>query len=282
MTAGLLNLGFTSQYVLIGNLDIKELRYKTVDFATRHPWELARLEVVYSLINDILTDKKSQPLNILDLGCGDLFVSHGLSKKIPSGTFYAVDSAFTEEKIEELSRFVSNHKIFIFDSVDKIRLQDNIKFDLVLILDVLEHIDDIHLMENVRNNPFIDDQTIFVVTVPAYQVLFCSRDHFLGHKRRYTNTSLKRSLNEAGFKVLKMNYFFFILLIPRMIRVLLEKITKPNFENDGGIGKWKGKKRNTSLFKRLLILDFKTTRLLYKMKIKIPGLSNYAICQKHV
>lgn len=263
-------------------MDIKETNYSKIDFSTRHPWELARLEVIYSIIKRTFLDIHYKPLSILDLGCGDAYISYKLSKKIALATFYAIDNAFTKEIIAELDNILSNPKINLSDSIEKIQLSGNKQFDLILILDVLEHVDDILLMKNLKNHPSVGEQTLFLITVPAFQILFCSRDFFLGHKRRYTNTLLKYNLNEAGFKVLKMNYFFSLLLVPRLIRVLMEKITKPSYEDDGGIGKWKTGNFINIFFKYILILDFKISQLLYRFKIKIPGLSNYALCQIHV
>jgi hypothetical protein len=46
-----------------------------------------------------------------------------------------------------------------------------------------------------------------VVLLPAFQKLFGSLDHELGHIRRYIRSSLSQRMNEAGFKVERAFYF---------------------------------------------------------------------------
>ena len=49
--------------------------------ASRHPWELARLEVIKYLLKKEITDFKGK--KVLDLGCGDLFFIRELAKEKP-------------------------------------------------------------------------------------------------------------------------------------------------------------------------------------------------------
>jgi hypothetical protein len=46
-----------------------------------------------------------------------------------------------------------------------------------------------------------------VVLVPAFQELFGSLDHELGHRRRYTRSNLSQQMSEAGFQVERAFYF---------------------------------------------------------------------------
>jgi hypothetical protein len=46
-----------------------------------------------------------------------------------------------------------------------------------------------------------------VLLLPAFQKLFGSLDHELGHIRRYTRSSLSQRMNEAGFQVERAFYF---------------------------------------------------------------------------
>ena len=75
------------------------------------------------------------------------------------------------------------------------------------------------------NSKYVNHETIFIITVPAYQKLFFSHDTFLKHFRRYTNTSLVRLIKKCGLDEIEKGYFFLSLLAPRYLSVQKERIT---------------------------------------------------------
>jgi len=121
-----------------------------------------------------------------------------------------------------------------------------------------------------------------MITVPAYQSLFCSHDHFLGHYRRYTNRSLKQTIEKAGFEKLKLGYFFFSLLMPRILQTLKERISKPDLsKSTTGLVEWGGGKGITSIIKGVLRLDHRITHGIKMLTgLSLPGLSNYILCKR--
>ena len=129
--------------------------------------------------------------------------------------------------------------------------------------------------------PNFTDETRILITVPAYQSLYCSHDDYLGHYRRYTNKSLTERLGKAGVQVDKKGYFFTSLLFPRIIQKTKEKIVKPK-ENTTGLVEWKGSKGKSKLLSSILFTDFKVMYFFKKLGINFPGLSNYAICRRSV
>src|SRR5690554_3514101 len=82
----------------------------------RHPWELARINVVKDILKN--TVKLKSGARILDLGCGDAYVALQLSKQFSTATFYCVDIAFTPEIIEELSSNLNTHPITLHSSLN--------------------------------------------------------------------------------------------------------------------------------------------------------------------
>ena len=65
------------------------------DNSTRHPWELARLEVVKDRLDHILKQRDvNKPMVILDVGCGDAFVVGQLSRFFPQHQFVGFDINF--------------------------------------------------------------------------------------------------------------------------------------------------------------------------------------------
>ena len=79
--------------------------------------------------------------------------------------------------------------------------------DLVLMMDVLEHVDDYTGL--VRHYAAkVPPGAHFLVTVPAFRFLWSGHDVFLEHKRRYTLSEIEQTLREAGLEVVKGAYYF--------------------------------------------------------------------------
>ena len=241
--------------------------------ARRHPWELARYEVAKYLIDTQIKDYSGK--KILDLGCGDLFFINRFSEDKPDADFYAVDTAFDEEyiKAEEASH------IKLYNSLSKLP-DENLIFDIVFLMDVVEHIEkDVAFLETLNNSSFISEQTVILITVPAYQKLFCYHDHFLGHFRRYTNSSIENATKKAGFSTLDKGYFFSSLLLPRCIEVIKENTGKENKIKGTRLTQWNKNNLATHIIKHMLLFDFKIGQFLKRFSIKTPGLSNYLLCK---
>ncbi len=88
--------------------------------------------------------------------------------------------------------------------------------EVVLLLDVIEHVDDIATLSAARAG--VCEGGFLVVTVPAYQWLWSGHDEVLGHRRRYTATELRAAVERAGFRVLRVSYFN-TLLFPLLVAV---------------------------------------------------------------
>lgn len=73
-------------------------------------------------------------------------------------------------------------------------------FDTVVCLNVVEHIeDDVRAMRNIWTS--LSDSGRAIILVPCGPSLYGSLDEVLGHFRRYTETSLVKVCEEAGFRV---------------------------------------------------------------------------------
>lgn len=81
------------------------------------------------------------------------------------------------------------------------------------LFDVLEHIeDDVAFLVSLRR--LLQPGGRIYLTVPAYPFLWSSEDSTGGHYRRYTASSLARSLRSASFEVEYRTYFFWFLPVP--------------------------------------------------------------------
>jgi glycosyltransferase involved in cell wall biosynthesis/phospholipid N-methyltransferase len=73
-------------------------------------------------------------------------------------------------------------------------------FDTVVCLNVIEHVDDdVGALKNIRQALAADGKAI--ILVPQGPKLLGTLDEVLGHKRRYTEASLRAAAAEAGFEV---------------------------------------------------------------------------------
>jgi SAM-dependent methyltransferase len=86
-------------------------------------------------------------------------------------------------------------------------------FDLVTMLDVLEHISDegAALAEAAR---VIRPGGLFMVAVPAYRFLWGAQDEASQHQRRYRAKQLERRVRESGLHVKRLTHFNTILFPP--------------------------------------------------------------------
>ena len=79
--------------------------------------------------------------------------------------------------------------------------------DLVLMMDVLEHVDDdAGLVRHYAAK--VPSGAHFLVTVPAFRFLWSGHDVFLEHKRRYTLGEIEQTMRRAGLDVVRGAYYF--------------------------------------------------------------------------
>ena len=79
------------------------------------------------------------------------------------------------------------------------------RFDTILYIDVLEHIED-HHAEMVRAANLLSARGSVIVLSPAFQMLFSQFDRSVGHCRRYTRASLAAVMPPSLRKV-RLKYF---------------------------------------------------------------------------
>jgi hypothetical protein len=264
-------------------MDIKEFKINNlVHSMMRHPWEKARAYFTLKLIDNFTNIPNDRKINVLDIGCGDTYVIQNIGNKYKDAVFFAVDTAFTDEIIEDyISKYKNKYSLNLFKDLDKASSCINADVDIVLLLDVLEHIEDEKSFLNLlKTYPFISKSTFFIITVPAFQSLFSSHDVFLDHFRRYNKKSLKKLINECGFSIVKQGYFFSSLLVPRFFSLLFQKNIKKVKQK--GVSSYKANKLFDLILFGILTLDYKISLFLSKLGINIIGLSNYILCKKTV
>jgi 2-polyprenyl-3-methyl-5-hydroxy-6-metoxy-1,4-benzoquinol methylase len=245
----------------------------------RHPWEVVRNRIIVSFLKKYFKSKDSRGGCLLDLGCGDLFISSSLAELYPGKQVLAVDTNFgadSEKQFFEGKKIPSNLKLA--SSLDLSELKKDQKIEVVLLLDVLEHVeDDRALLTNLYQSEHVDSNTLFIVTVPAFQSLFCSHDRMLGHYRRYQLRELTTVSQAEPRQVLESGYFFGGLLLARFFGVLGERLTPHSKRAPKGLGGWKTLGPFDQVIQWFLWSDFKIYQAFNLAGVHLPGLSCYQV-----
>lgn len=147
--------------------------YRQLKEHHNHWWFKSRKIILRSIIKKHFL----KSIKILDYGCG---AGNNLQMLSSFGEVYAYDSN------NEITKF----------------------FDLIIATDVIEHIQDDSRAINILSYLLKKDGKL-ILTVPAYNFLFSSKDEDLYHKRRYTKKSLNLILgNKFNNKIFTYYNFF--------------------------------------------------------------------------
>ncbi|UVK89781.1 class I SAM-dependent methyltransferase [Pseudomonas sp. B21-051] len=134
---------------------------------------------------------------ILDVGAGSGFFSHHLLTQTAAQEAWCVDISYPAD----------SHASTAGKPVHYRRDIDAIDADLVLLMDVLEHVDDdLGLLKAYVDK--VPSGSRFLMTVPAFQFLWSGHDDFLEHKRRYTLPQFETLARDAGLTVQRGAYYF--------------------------------------------------------------------------
>lgn len=104
-------------------------------------------------------------------------------------------------------------------------------FDIVTMLDVLEHVNDKMALKEVKR--ILRPGGVLILTVPAYKLLWSKWDVALAHKRRYEKKALTKLLQNLRFEVIKCSYLYSFLFLPVfLIRSIKSKTNKGEYTSD--------------------------------------------------
>lgn len=139
--------------------------------------------------------------SVLDVGAGSGVFSRVLLDAGVADSALCVDPGYEKESEEHHGSRLIQFR----------RSGDGKNRDLVLMMDVIEHVDDdVGLIRSHAEAMSADG--LMAITVPAFQALWSGHDEFLGHKRRYTLGQLEAVVRGAGLDVVCGRYFFALLL----------------------------------------------------------------------
>lgn len=162
-----------------------------------HWWFQGRRAIVATLIDRQV--KRGRPLRILEVGCG---TGSNLEMLKRYGT---VDAIEPDEPARALATSRSGIAVKGGLLPDGVELEDG-AYDLIVLLDVLEHIPDDHGTLTALRAKLAPGGRL-LVTVPATPWLWSAHDAAHHHHRRYTGKSLTRVFEGAGFQIRYRSHF---------------------------------------------------------------------------
>ena len=252
-------------------MDLRELPAGTFD---RHPWETARADFFVGLLRDYLR----MPATALDVGAGDGYLARRLLAGLPGLTrLTCFDPAYGPEWLEKPPPSPPG--------LDFASAWPGGAFDLVLLLDVLEHAADdqallAQAVAHARPGGWL------LLAVPAHPALFSHHDVLLGHRRRYAPAGLRGLARAAGLELVAEGQLFTSLLVPRALARGVEAVrggqepapAVPHVVTS--LGTWHHGPMVTRAVRKVLALDARGARLAARWGLPLPGLSAWVLAHR--
>lgn len=178
-----------------------------------HWWFRARREILTQALRSLELPPDSE---ILEIGCG---TGGNLAMLGSLGNVCGVEM---HEEACRYARATSGRDIRVGHLPDAVPFDK--QFDLICLLDVVEHI------ENDREalkalNGMLKPGGRIVITVPAYQWMYGKHDVLLHHFRRYSRATLARVVSGSDIAIEKLTYFNALLLPITVLAFLVDKLT---------------------------------------------------------
>jgi SAM-dependent methyltransferase len=183
-------------------MDVKEEDILGPELA-RHWYYVSKGRALLSFLRHI------RGASLLDVGAGSGIFSRQLLDAGVCERATCVDPAYEEERTES-----HNGREIAF-----VRNVDRPSQNLVVMMDVLEHVDDdVGLLRQYSDTLPADGWVL--ISVPAFQFLWSGHDIFLEHRRRYTKRQIEDVVARAGLTVVRSRYFFgFLFPVAAAIRL---------------------------------------------------------------
>lgn len=141
---------------------------------------------------------------ILEVGCG----IGNFTKSLTSfGQVWAID--IEQNYIKQTQKLVKDKAKVGYGDIERGKyFFDNLKFDTVVCINVLEHVkDDKKALVNLLN--LLEKKGYLILLIPVHKFLYGKIDEAIKHYRRYTKKEIKVKLEGAGFRLIscrKINF----------------------------------------------------------------------------
>lgn len=200
----------------------EEFYFEYSDISEWHWWYIGRKKIILNMLRKYsLTSCEN---NILDIGCGPGAMIKDFK---PYGKTFGVDS-----NINSVKECRKRGNLGTCISVASKTPFRESTFSVVLLLDILEHLDNDKdaIEEAIR---LCKPGGLIIITVPAFQFLWSNQDIISYHKRRYSMKTIKELVKMNTVEKLKFSYFnFFLFPIVVIIRLFQKAIFKDSANRD--------------------------------------------------
>ena len=178
-------------------MDLKELE-NGIDQKTH--WYYQSKKVPLFRYFEKVYDEQQQPITVIDFGSGSGFFAYEMLEAFPDkiAKVLLVDIGYSDEEMIATKG----------QMVEKVHyIPEGINHSIVVMMDVLEHIeDDYAILEDIKNR--LGEHAHYFITVPAFMSLWSGHDVFLGHYRRYRLTMLEKLLGSQNCKIEGLYYIY--------------------------------------------------------------------------
>ncbi len=184
-------------------------------YEDKHWWFVARRKIIQKFIKKCIN--VSGDFQILEIGAG----TGGNLAMLK--TFGNVDAMEMDKNAVQMANQRNICEVQVGSLPNDIPFHQ--QFDLVVMLDVLEHIeDDYAALDSIK--VLLKEQSKLLITVPAYQSLWSNRDVVNQHFRRYNIKNLTELLLRCNFKVSYCSYYNTFLFLPFVLKVIFDNLKK--------------------------------------------------------
>jgi SAM-dependent methyltransferase len=246
--------------------EVERLAGATVEL--RHPWEEARADFFLRVLEDDgLIGRSAPAIRVLDCGAGDGYVGRRLRDRLsPGSDVVCWDASYDDARLATKEPGIR----FVREVPDE-------RFDVLLLLDVLEHVaDDAGFLADVCRRHAELGATV-VVSVPAWGFLFSAHDRFLHHFRRYAPEAARAVLHAAGLEIVRSGGLFHAPLLVRFGIVVAERWLGERKQN--GVAGWRSSGMLRTIARAGLAAETRMSWMLATKNIPLPGLSFFALCR---
>lgn len=254
---------------------------------TRHPWEVARARFFLDLLRGrgVLSALHA----VADVGAGDGYFARelrrALTAQLPSDIeVTCCDLHYTDDWLA--ARAADPDWVGLRFTRE---LPQSRTFDLLVLLDVLEHVADDRGFLTGLVAAHAGPGAHVLLSVPAWMALFSRHDLGVVHHRRYTPAGLREVARAAGLELVAHGGLFHGLLLPRALQKVGELARgirarptpeAPPEHAEQEIGGWSKGPLATALVCRALRADNAISGLAARAGLSLPGLSTWVLARR--
>ncbi len=190
---------------------LRKLFYSLLDLLLLRAWHIKKV------LDGLKKSQNSAQLNILDAGSGFGQYSYRMSRLFPGATIKGVD--VKQEQVDDCNRFftaIGENRRVSFDYADLTQFRETERYDLILSVDVMEHIEEDELVfQNFQQS--LRQGGILLISTPSDQGGSDVHDHHEDHQHSfidehvrdgYAISDIMAKLHRAGFSKVEAAYSY--------------------------------------------------------------------------